>query len=187
MSSTSIELSEAEDTMIWYRDEKRGIPTTKVTYIAMLEYQRFWVSNWCYKQVWKGNFPLKIKCFLWLALQNKFLTQDNFQKRGGIIVNCCILCGATLETLDHLLVLCPFTCLVCSKVLLSLNLESNWGKSYFSVSLQNWFHMHKISSFKYLASPLSWNLWKLRNAIFLTLQSKVRIWWLKELFENTNK
>ena len=92
-------------------------------YIALLEEDRVGVSKWRHKQVWKGISSLKIKCFLWLALENKLLTQDHFQKKRGIIVNCCILCGAALETMDHLLVWCPFIGLVWWKVLSSLNLD----------------------------------------------------------------
>ena len=105
-SSAGIEISEAEDTVTWSKDENRCIPTTKVAYISLLEDEIVWVSKWWHKQVWKGNLPIKIKCFLWLALENKLLTQDNFQNGGGIIVYCYILCGATLETVDHLLVWC---------------------------------------------------------------------------------
>ena len=81
VSTIGIEISEFEDTVIWSRDEKKGIPTTKVAYVALLEESSNLVSKWWCKQLWKGNLPLKIKFFLWLALENKFLTQENFQKR----------------------------------------------------------------------------------------------------------
>ena len=78
MSSAGIELSEEEDSLIWSRDEKRGYPTIKIVHLALIEDDGVLVTKWWHKYVWKGNLPLKIRCFLWLALENKLLTKDNF-------------------------------------------------------------------------------------------------------------
>lgn len=118
--------------MTWSRDEKRGIPTLKTTYFTLLEDSICLESKWWNKQIWKGIMSLKIKCFLWLSLENKLITQDNFQRRGGIIVNCCFLCVVDYELVDHFLFLFPFTITIWWKVLDILKIKDIWGKSDFS-------------------------------------------------------
>lgn len=129
-----------------------------MAYISLLEEERIGASKWWHKSVWKGILPLKIKCFLWLTLENKILTQDNYQKRGSVIVNCCILCGAALESMDHLLVGCPFTGLVWWKISSSLKLDTIWGNGSFSSSLRNWFHNYEKFVFKNVVGLVSWNI-----------------------------
>jgi ribonuclease HI len=111
---------------------------------------------------------LKLKCFMWLSLENKLLNQDNFQKRGGIIVNGYILCGADLEYVGHLLVDCPFTGVVWWKVVSVSNIYDNWGMYGF----YNWIKKHKKLSTRDLAGLVSWNIWKLRNSIFFKFAAK---------------
>lgn len=101
LSSVGIELSEFDESIVWFRDKKRGFPTVKLLYEALLEESIDLASKWQYKRIWKVILPLKIKYFLWIAIENKLLTQGNYQKRGGILVNCCIHCGANLEIVDH--------------------------------------------------------------------------------------
>lgn len=60
--------------------------------------------------IWKGDCPLKIKIFNWLALDNKILTLDNLARRGcnSISTFTCVLCYTAIETAYHLLLNCPF-------------------------------------------------------------------------------
>ena len=129
-------------------------------------------QNCGHKVVWKGTLPLKIKSFLWLSLENKIFTQANYQKRERTIVNCCSLCGAALETMDHLLVICSFTVLVWWKIISSLHLDSIWGNGTFSNSLQIWFKNYKKYSFKIVVGLVSWNTWKIRNLVFFEVSTK---------------
>lgn len=63
------------------------------------------------KSCWKIDFPLKIKIFNWLALNNKILTMENQVKRGcnSIFTAICVHCLVIIETMDHLLLNCLFT------------------------------------------------------------------------------
>lgn len=48
--------------------------------------------------------------FLWVAMQNKLLTQEILQRRGCNIPVGCVLCGgAMLEIRDHILVRCNYS------------------------------------------------------------------------------
>lgn len=54
---------------------------------------------------------MKVKVFLWVALQNKILTQDVLLTRGVLAQQGCVLCGSHgLETADHILQTCIYTC-----------------------------------------------------------------------------
>ena len=80
---------------------------------------------------WKGSLPIKVKCSLWFTLDNNILTQDNFQNRGGTIVNFCCPCNTTLESLDHLFVDHSFPKVVWWKTVPSLQLDYCWGMVIF--------------------------------------------------------
>ncbi|XP_074266665.1 uncharacterized protein LOC141589944 [Silene latifolia] len=51
----------------------------------------------------------KHEFFIWLVAQNRLLTQDRLRKMNIIPDNCCFLCGAAEENIDHLFFLCPFS------------------------------------------------------------------------------
>ncbi|XP_020254288.1 uncharacterized protein LOC109831370 [Asparagus officinalis] len=60
--------------------------------------------------VWENlNYP-KHSFVLWLAVQNRLLTQDKLIRRGIIQVNSCSLCaGAETESRDHLFFKCDYS------------------------------------------------------------------------------
>jgi zinc-binding in reverse transcriptase len=51
--------------------------------------------------VWKLKIPLKIKLFIWLALQGKILTKDVLLRRGWSGFTYCVFC-TILESFDHI-------------------------------------------------------------------------------------
>ncbi|XP_074298874.1 uncharacterized protein LOC141629839 [Silene latifolia] len=51
----------------------------------------------------------KHEVFIWLVARNRLLTQDRLMKMNIVQGNCCFLCGAAEETIDHLFFLCPFS------------------------------------------------------------------------------
>ena len=132
LSSIGVELTRKSETLVYTRDEKRGIPTAKVVHGALIDESITITSRWWFHYLWKCNLPLKIKCFLFLFLENKLLTQDNYQKRGGIGTNMCILCCSTLEIVEHLFVSCSFTTQVWNEVIFYLNIVGSGGKQSFT-------------------------------------------------------
>ncbi len=60
------------------------------------------------RHLWSISIPLRIKLFIWLAGRNRLLTADLLAKRGWQGPSICVLCGADVENLVHLLFRCPF-------------------------------------------------------------------------------
>ncbi|KAL4199447.1 hypothetical protein AMTRI_Chr03g51160 [Amborella trichopoda] len=83
---------------------------------------------------WLGDYPLKVafpdvfrlasnqnilvcnavQIFVWLASQNKILTIDNLLKRSKILPNSYLLCKQDGESVNHLLLHCPFVSMLWS-------------------------------------------------------------------------
>ena len=56
--------------------------------------------------LWHCKIPWKIKCFIWLLINNKILTWDNLSKRGWIGPSRCGLCGSGDDSIQHIFVEC---------------------------------------------------------------------------------
>uniref|UniRef100_A0A2N9HY77 Reverse transcriptase zinc-binding domain-containing protein n=1 Tax=Fagus sylvatica TaxID=28930 RepID=A0A2N9HY77_FAGSY len=61
-----------------------------------------------WKMIWKAKVPPRIAFFSWSAALGKILTIDNLRKRHLIIIDHCCLCKLSGESVDHLLLHCPF-------------------------------------------------------------------------------
>ena len=72
--------------------------------------------------IWNFPFMPKIDFFCWTAAHKSILTRDNLKIRGMEGPSRCPLCCSEEETMDHLLLNCPFSQEVWSEVLL-LKLE----------------------------------------------------------------
>ena len=60
------------------------------------------------KVIWKLKISQKVKYFLYLSVQDKILMKINLAKRGWQGSINCPLCDSSLQTVDHLLLQCPF-------------------------------------------------------------------------------
>ena len=56
--------------------------------------------------IWSPYVPTKVGFFAWEATWGKVLTLDQLKKRGWALPNRCYLCGATEESINHLLIHC---------------------------------------------------------------------------------
>ena len=63
------------------------------------------------KYLWKLKVPLKIKVFLWFLNRKVLLTKDNLARRKWQGCTKCSFCGSE-ETVEHLLISCPFAKIV---------------------------------------------------------------------------
>ncbi len=62
-----------------------------------------------WKSIWAAKAPSQVSFFIWTATWGRILTCDNLMRRGYTMVGRCCLCCADGETVDHLLLHCPFS------------------------------------------------------------------------------
>ena len=53
--------------------------------------------------IWRQELPLKLKCFIWLALHDKILTQSNLSRRGFYGPGICPICMLYSQDVSHLI------------------------------------------------------------------------------------
>jgi len=61
--------------------------------------------------VWLNLVPPKVEFFMWLTLLEKLNTKEMLCKKGVLSVNqtSCTFCSSHTESLDHVLLNCPFS------------------------------------------------------------------------------
>ena len=59
-----------------------------------------------WKGIWKVKAPRRVSFFVWTAIWDKILTDDNLRGRGFDFVDWSIMCRYNGETVDHLLLHC---------------------------------------------------------------------------------
>ncbi|VVA25489.1 Hypothetical predicted protein, partial [Prunus dulcis] len=65
-----------------------------------------------YTQIWKAKTPLKVKIFVWQAVLGKLNTGDTLQRRCPYLCmspHWCALCNMAGDSVNHLLLHCPFS------------------------------------------------------------------------------
>ncbi|CAN0838488.1 Putative ribonuclease H protein At1g65750 [Linum grandiflorum] len=116
--------------------------------------------------IWVNTVPLKIQVFCWLAFHKKFATVDNLQRRGLHLVNRCVLCYNSLESVDHLLLQCHFSKSVWAAVSSRLSIVGPFPGEIREFVLA-WKGMNCIDSFsdaiKSLLHATFWCIWIERN------------------------
>jgi hypothetical protein len=62
-----------------------------------------------FSRVWLSHLPLSISFFVWLAMLGKILMMNALQRKGVQLVNRFSLCKNDGESVNCLLLLCPFS------------------------------------------------------------------------------
>jgi hypothetical protein len=98
----NIQMKDVDDEVTW------GLSSSKVYTTSYL--YRFLtsggVSPKVAKKLWKCRVPLKIRIFVWQALQDRFQTGQQLKARKWRGSERCFLCDE-LENVDHLFFICP--------------------------------------------------------------------------------
>ncbi|XP_058092679.1 uncharacterized protein LOC131239139 [Magnolia sinica] len=94
-----------EDSLIW-TNSKSSRFSVRSFYSQLDQVPPNHISH-C-KQIWKYSVPPKIIAFGWLVTKKRILTVDNLRKKGMCLVNICLSCMRSEESVDHLLLHCPF-------------------------------------------------------------------------------
>ena len=63
-----------------------------------------------WKNIWKVKAPPKIAFYTWTAAKGRYLTLDSLWKRHICVVNRSCMCKNDWESVDRLLIHCPFAC-----------------------------------------------------------------------------
>lgn len=80
----SIGLNENDDMLVWIWNKSTSQEKDKEAYNTIILNHSSIDIKWWFGKLWKWHFPLKIKCFFWLYLENYVLTWDNLVRRGWI-------------------------------------------------------------------------------------------------------
>ena len=100
-----IALSAEPDKLIWKWTEASTY-TAKSTYLASF-HGSIACNHW--KLTWKSWAPPKVKFFLWLVSLDRCWTADRLDRHGLQHHTACPLCDQAPETMQHLLLACPFS------------------------------------------------------------------------------
>ncbi|KAG8474496.1 hypothetical protein CXB51_031152 [Gossypium anomalum] len=120
-----------------------------------------------WKPIWKYAGPQRVRVFLWLASQQRILTNSERVRRGIGYSTSCTLCGHAVEDLVHVL----RDCLI-AKDVWNIVLPVQLKQRFFSASFSDWlllnlcFHESLYGNgftWPCLFGLLTWRLWKNRN------------------------
>ncbi|KAL1071464.1 hypothetical protein V6Z11_D11G091000 [Gossypium hirsutum] len=120
-----------------------------------------------WKIVWKYPGPQRLRVFLWLAFQQKLLTNSERARRRIGHCSSCPICGHDIEDLVHVLRDCPS-----AQDVWRLVIPDQLKQRFFSVSFQDWLSLNlcfheRLQDYGLMWSCLfglvTWRLWKNRN------------------------
>lgn len=109
--------SSTEDKLTW-PNSKDGNCTVKSGYWSMrecLNYQNnnptssYIHSEVSWKNLWKSKVPERIKQFIWRVKHNEIPTKANLYNKRIAISHRCPVCEDAEESLEHMLLICPWT------------------------------------------------------------------------------
>jgi len=101
---SGITLNENQDRMVWRWTSDGGF-TVRLAYRAL--HLGSHPIPGCVR-VWEVWAPLRVKLFLWLAIRRRQWTADRRRRHGLDARSACYLCDQQDETIDHIIVECPF-------------------------------------------------------------------------------
>jgi hypothetical protein len=85
-------LQETKDRLMWIGGDLSGVPSVVFFYRSICTTKNLVKAEKWRMLLWKWNIQLKIKLFLWLAMEWKILTWDLLQRRGWVGPRKCPLC-----------------------------------------------------------------------------------------------
>uniref|UniRef100_A0A7N2R8B3 Reticulon-like protein n=1 Tax=Quercus lobata TaxID=97700 RepID=A0A7N2R8B3_QUELO len=94
------------------------------------------VSSFPWKLLWLSKVPPRVAFFSWTAALGKILTIDNLRKRHLVILEWCYMCKRSGESVDHLLLHCPFAFEMWSMAYFITNMERMKFWEFVSVVLE---------------------------------------------------
>ncbi|XP_058103420.1 uncharacterized protein LOC131246987 [Magnolia sinica] len=151
------------DKIIWTKDKSSQF-SVKSLYASLLPSSP--PATLASPFIWKYPAPPKYIGFAWLASRNRILTVDNLMKKGMQLANICLCCMGYDESVNHLLVHCPFISQIRQDFFSRFNISGCVPASASSF-LAYWhgFKLGKVRSkvWKMAIMAIWWAVWKERN------------------------
>ncbi|CAL5355404.1 unnamed protein product [Camellia sinensis] len=154
--------------------------------------------------IWNNISPPKVQFFYWLVWKGRVKTSVFLHHIGilrGEDVNQCIFCKSDLETINHVLLLGPFSWKIWSAII------DWWGLFWVCpgsvVDLFDWwlgtkFKKKELQIWKVIPLAVVWSIWKLRNdcvvnsaqlnflEIIELIKVRIAVWLKNHSYGNTN-
>jgi hypothetical protein len=155
-----------EDRFSWPWTES-GMFSTKSAYLAMCHGSEYFRMA---EAIWSAKAPLKCQIFMWLAVLHRLWTSDRRERHGlQMTTDPCYVCLQAVDTVEHILVQCPFAREVWFCVFSRLHIQA--APPVVDCNLQDWWSMEREKlqprgrvGFDTLVALTCWSLWKNRNA-----------------------
>lgn len=122
------------------------------------------IKNRSFTSIWKTKIPLKVKIFMWLVKERKFLTKDNLANKGWTGDQKCQFCDE-LETLYHLFVTCPFISGLWHWIANHNNFVFNCSTLADLWSLDAWIPLKDCLLIELIRAATIWTVWLTRNKV----------------------
>ena len=142
---------------------RNGVLTVSSAYDVFSSTQH--VSNNIWQKVWKLHTLQKCKCFMWLSLQNKLLSNVVRKERGLCSEVSCEICGAPIEDLLHILRNCDHAMNIWRSIL-----NPSMMQNFCSLPLFEWLCLNIINpttifgdEWSEFFTTIYWGLWARRN------------------------
>ncbi|CAN1748096.1 hypothetical protein LINPERHAP1_LOCUS3303 [Linum perenne] len=160
------QLSEGPPSMIWSLEES-GVFSVRSLAKELILRKFQGCNSFPSEMVWVRHVPTKVAGFVWQVAHGKVSTIDNLIRKGMMIPNRCVMCGADAETIQHLFRECSFASQVWSAFSSRLSM---FGP--FPLETKDWLWAWKglncRSDFrpcvKQLIHGFLWGLWGERNS-----------------------
>lgn len=163
--STPID-KEVDDSWYW-RKEKFGQYSVKSAYLMLEEVHPFSANNsGFWRTLWNLKIPPKVKNFLWRASTDCLPSREMLRTRNVQVSPVCAVCNADVESIFHVLVLCPFASICLAKLNCPLPsvIDSN-----FTEWLTMVFQYQKNMVLKIVM--VCWLVWRSRNELIWNKRS----------------
>ncbi|KAF7128149.1 hypothetical protein RHSIM_Rhsim11G0140100 [Rhododendron simsii] len=173
IKSTPISWSGGEDKLTWVHSRSGNFTVKSGYHLAFQlteekdrgqDSSSSKLNSILWKKIWNLKSPPRLKHFLWRIIRNAVSTKENLFARKCARSPICGLCGAEIETIEHVLLRCEWT-------------EEVWANSGIEfprpvnkeVSIKKWFvnllvnwggqFMERMG----LIGQICWAIWKQRN------------------------
>jgi len=127
--------------------------------------------------VWKKLAPPKVEFFMWLALLGRLNTKQRLYAKGLLQEDqiTCQLCSLQPESLDHILLLCPYSqnvwTVLAAELGHALTIAVSFREHYEKWMDKPWRRELSKKIWRATFFAIAWNIWMTRNEV--VFQSKV--------------